>query len=67
MIINTHGSWFKFEEVAKTKFEIGKTYKIEVDGLCEFAISKNKPTIGIVTNEINYTKNETNTLWVKTK
>ena len=55
-----------FEYMAKVKFEIGKTYKIQIQGDCMFAISKEKPTNGLKTNEIEYTKDSNNILWIKT-
>ena len=67
MIIETKGKWQPFEIMADITFEIGKTYKINVEGNCEFAISKEKPTGGgLATNEIKYTKNSDNKLWIKT-
>lgn len=66
IVIGTRGTWQKFEEMTKQEFEIGKTYNIKVQGICEFAISKNKPSSGICTNEITYTKGEENHLWIRT-
>lgn len=66
MIIETKGKWQPFEAMTGQDFEIGKTYKIEVEGICEFAISHEKPNFGIITNEISYTKDKDNTLWIKT-
>lgn len=65
-IITTGGLWKHFEEAMKTEFEIGKTYDIRVDGRCEFMISKDKPKLGIKTNQITYTADAENKLWVKT-
>lgn len=67
MIINTHGKWRKFENASDTQFELGKTYKIEVEGNCEFAVSANEPVAGMQTNSINYTHAENIYLWIKTK
>ena len=67
LVINTHGRWQPFEVLAHQEHEIGKTYKISVQGDCLFAVSKDVPTNGIQTNEITYTKDDTNRLWIKTK
>lgn len=66
LVIETKGKWQSFEYMSNQTFEIGKTYKINVQGNCQFAISKDKPTNGLKTNEIEYTKDEVNTLWIKT-
>lgn len=66
LVIETKGKWQMFEYMAKVKFEIGKTYKIQIQGDCMFAISKEKPTNGLKTNEIEYTKDSNNILWIKT-
>ena len=66
LIIETKGKWQPFEVLAKIEFEIGKTYKLNFAGVCEVAVSKDKPTIGIKTNEITYTKDDVNRLWIKT-
>ena len=65
-IITTNGLWKHFEEAMKTEFEIGKTYDIRVNGHCEFMISKDRPKLGIKTNQITYTADAENKLWVKT-
>lgn len=66
--IRTAGCWELFEEVSGQQFEVGKTYKINITGVCEFAISARKPTYsGIRTNEITFTKDNKNHLWIKTK
>ena len=67
LVINTHGRWQPFEVLARQNHETGKTYKITVEGDCLFAVSKDVPTNGIQTNEITYTKDDTNRLWIKTK
>ncbi len=67
MIINTHGKWRKFEKASDAQFELGKTYKIEVDGNCEFAVSIDEPVAGIQTNSINYTHSDNIYLWIRTK
>lgn len=66
-IIETKGKWQPFEVMADVNFETGKTYNIKVEGECMFSISKEKPTNGLKTNEIEYTKDEVNRLWIKTK
>jgi len=66
MIIETKGKWQLFEVMANINLEIGKTYNIKIDGNCEFAVSADKPTDGLKTNEITYTKHETQNLWIKT-
>lgn len=69
LIIETKGKWKDFEYVSGREFEVGKTYKIEVQGQCKFAISPNKPESvddGMGTNSITFKKNETNKLWIIT-
>ena len=69
LIIETKGKWKDFEVASKQELEIGKTYKIEVQGQCKFAISPNKPESvddGMGTNSITFKKNETNKLWIIT-
>ena len=67
IIVETKGKWLDFEFATQQTFEVGKTYKIRVNGDCLFAISPNKPTYGFGTNEITYTKEEGLTLWIYTK
>ena len=67
LIIETKGRWVNFEEITQNTFEVGKTYHIKVGGVCQFMISKNKPKLGLKTNEIEYTKDEENILWIKTR
>ena len=67
LIIETKGKWQKFEVMTNQTFEVGKTYRITVQGDCLFAISAEKPTAGIGTSEITYTKDNNNILWIKTK
>lgn len=67
MIINTHGTWNKFETVAKMEFEIGKTYRISVEGTCEFGIGAKEPKTGINSNKIEFKANDKEFLWIKTK
>ena len=67
--IETKGKWRDFEAISLVEFEIGKTYKINVNGQCKFAISPTRPTSiddGMGTNSITFTKNETNKLWIIT-
>lgn len=64
--INTHGEWELIEHFMEQKFEVGKTYRISVAGRCQFMISADKPTVGMTTNEITYTKQEGQNLWIKT-
>ena len=66
LIIETKGKWQPFEVMAKTDLEVGKTYHLNFGGICEIAVSKEKPTAGIKTASIDYTKDETNRLWIKT-
>lgn len=65
LVIETKGKWQPFEAMTGQDFEEGKTYNIKVQGNCQFAISKDRPTSGMGANNITYTKNE-NTLWIKT-
>ena len=67
LIVNTLGKWQPFEAMTGQTHEAGHTYKITVRGECLFAISAEKPTAGIGTNEITYTKDNNNILWIKTK
>ena len=67
LIIETKGKWQPFEVMTKQTFEMGKTYKINVDGNCLFAISKDRPTSGMGADEITYIKDSENTLWILTK
>lgn len=66
LIIETKGKWQPFEAMTGQTLEVGKTYNIKIQGLCEFAISKDRPTNGIGTNDITYTKDNENRLWIKT-
>lgn len=67
LVIETKGKWGKFEYLTGQTFEVGKTYKIKVGGECKFAISKETPTTGFRTNELEYTKEEGSYLWMMTK
>ena len=66
VVINTKGKWKKFEEESKKTFEIGKTYNVNVEGLCEFAVSSTKPIVGMATNSITFTAYDGVYLWIKT-
>lgn len=66
MIIETKGKWQPFEAMTQEPMEVGKTYHITVDGICEFGLSENKPIAGIQTNDITYTKSDKIKLWIKT-
>lgn len=65
--VRTGGRWQKLESLVKKELEVGKKYRIKVKGLCQFAISKEKPSGDAEElEEIIYTKDEENFLWVKT-
>lgn len=64
--ITTRGKWVLVESLLPTPMENGKTYKIKVAGHCQFMIAETEPTAGMVTNEITYTKDDNNKLWIKT-
>lgn len=66
MQIYTKGEWADLELLMPQEMEVGKTYHIAVKGHCEFMISAEKPTIGIKTNEITFTKQDGLKLWIKT-
>ena len=66
LIIETKGKWQPFEAMTGQELEVGKTYNIKVAGVCEFAISDTRPTNGLRTNEIQYTKTDDSKLWIKT-
>ena len=66
LVIETKGKWQPFEAMTGQTFEVGKTYKINVAGVCLFAISKERPRSGFGTNEITYTKDSDTQLWIKT-
>ena len=66
LVIETKGKWQPFEAMTGQEFEEGKTYKITIAGECQLAISKDRPTAGMGTNEITYTKDSDNRLWIKT-
>ena len=65
--INTHGRWQPFEAMTQKELEVGHTYKITVNGDCLLTISPNRPTAGMGTNGLTYTKDEVNKLWILTK
>ena len=66
MIVETRGKWQPFEALTCTTLEVGKTYTIKVKGLCQFAISKERPTTGEVSDKFVYTKTGDDKLWIKT-
>lgn len=66
LIIETKGKFQPFEAMTGQTHEVGHTYKIHVDGVCELAISKDRPLNGMRTNEMTYTKNSDTQLWIKT-
>ena len=66
MQIYTKGKWADLEQLTEKEMEVGKTYRIAVKGHCQFAVSAEKPTAGIATNEITFTKQEGLKLWIKT-
>lgn len=66
MTVSTSGEWMLVEKLMGKDFEEGKTYRIKVKGNCQFMISENKPTVGMVTNEITYKKENDMKLWIKT-
>ena len=66
IIVETKGKWQPFENMTQQTLEVGKTYHIELAGVCELAVSVDRPTNGIKTTSIDYTKDDTNRLWIKT-
>lgn len=66
MQIYTRGEWADLELLMPHEMEVGKTYRIAVKGHCQFMISAEKPTFGIATNEITFTKQDGLKLWIKT-
>ena len=64
--IYTKGEWADLELLMPHEMEVGKTYRIAVKGHCQFAVSAEKPTAGIATNEITFTKQDGLKLWIKT-
>lgn len=66
LIIETKGKWQPFEAMISEEMEVGKTYHIHVDGICEFGLSEGVPQAGMQTNNITYTKNDKIKLWIKT-
>lgn len=66
MQIYTKGQWTDLELLMPQEMEVGKTYHIAVKGHCQFMISAEKPTFGIATNEITFTKQDGLKLWIKT-
>ena len=64
--VYTKGKWEDLEVLTEKEMEAGKTYRITVSGHCQFAVSAEKPTAGIATNEITFTKQDGLKLWIKT-
>ena len=64
--VYTKGKWADLELLTEKEMEVGKTYHIKVSGHCQFAVSAEKPTAGIATNEITFTKQDGLKLWIKT-
>ena len=65
--IRTGGRWKKLAECVNTEFENGKTYRVSIKGTCQFMLSQKRPSFGIETNEITFTKEEGIEAWIKTK
>lgn len=65
--IRTGGRWKKLAECVNTEFENGKTYRVSIKGTCQFMLSQKRPSFGIETNEITFTKEEGVEAWIKTK
>ena len=66
-VIETKGKWRKFEVMINRTLEVGKTYRIKINGDCLLAVSAERPVNGLKTNVIEYTKEEGTDLWVYTK
>ena len=66
LVVRTSGRWVLFEEAVGQELEVGKTYNLHFGGNCEVMISADKPTSGIITNEVTYTKQADKQLWIKT-
>ena len=64
--VYTKGKWEDLEVLTEKEMEVGKTYRIKVSGHCQFSVSAEKPTAGIATNEITFTKQDGLKLWIKT-
>ena len=67
LIVRTAGNWKKLSELAGQEFETGKTYHISIKGKCQFMVSAERPTFGIETNEITFTKEDGVEVWIKTR
>ena len=39
MIIDTKGKWQPIEAMTREEMEVGKTYHIHINGVCEFVFS----------------------------
>ena len=64
--VYTKGKWEDLEVLTEKEMEVGKTYRIKVSGHCQFSVSAERPTAGIATNEITFTKQDGLKLWIKT-
>ena len=60
--INTHGKWEKYPQ----ELEDGKNYRITIQGDCLVALSSEKPTLGVKSKELEFTKQPSVDLWIKT-
>lgn len=66
VVVETRGEWQQFEVVTEQELEVGKTYRITFDGICEIALSEDEPSGGITTNSIEYKKDNNLKLWIRT-
>lgn len=67
LLVSTKGEWKLLSELAGQEFETGKTYHISIKGKCQFMMSAERPTFGIETNEITFTKEDGVEVWIKTR
>lgn len=67
LMVRTKGEWKLLSELAGQEFETGKTYHISIKGKCQFMMSAERPTFGIETNEITFTKEDGVEVWIKTR
>lgn len=66
IVIETFGKWQPFEYMSGKTFEVGKIYRVKVNGDCQLMISPTKPTSGFGSKEICFRKDDVNRLWIKT-
>ena len=64
--IETFGKWQPFEYMSGKTFEVGKMYRVTVDGDCQLMISPTKPTSGFGSRQIYFRKDNVNRLWIRT-